>query len=313
MEGVGSVMIAVIPVFLVVITGFFLRRTQVVKGEVDRGLTTLLVNVFLPCLVLINILGSKAASDIGTVSIMVLLGFMLITVSLAICYYVSPVLGFKLGEGRRSFALACGIQNYGYMAIPLLGAVFNNQEALATLFLHNLGVEVALWTVSIMLIQGSFKLTKDVFLKGPVIAVFLGVTINLLDLATSMPEAVVTTLSWFGQCAIPVGLLLIGFTIADVIGRIKFSLRLSGGAVLLRLVILPAMFLAVASLFSYSITIQQVLIVQAAMPGALFPIVLAKHYGGQPEVVAEAAITTNALSFLTMPFTVALGAWWLGV
>ena len=49
------------------------------------------------------------------------------------------------------------------------------------------------------------------------------------------------------------------------------------------------------------------------MPAAMFPIVLAKHYGGKPEVAVQVVVATTTVCFLTMPFVIVLGMSILGL
>jgi predicted permease len=54
-----------------------------------------------------------------------------------------------------------------------------------------------------------------------------------------------------------------------------------------------------------------VLVVQAAMPAAVFPIVLARHYGGQPLVAVQVVLATTALGLLVIPLWLSLGLAWI--
>ena len=49
------------------------------------------------------------------------------------------------------------------------------------------------------------------------------------------------------------------------------------------------------------------------MPCAVFPIVLARHFDGSPEVALKVVLATTVISFVTMPLWVALGLYWIPV
>jgi len=53
-----TVLVAITPIFLIVIVGLILRNRKWVKSETDNGLTTLMINVLIPCFIMDNILGS---------------------------------------------------------------------------------------------------------------------------------------------------------------------------------------------------------------------------------------------------------------
>lgn len=56
-----------------------------------------------------------------------------------------------------------------------------------------------------------------------------------------------------------------------------------------------------------SLELKQVLVVQAAMPAAMVPILLAKIYGGRPVVAVQIVIATTIVSILTLPYIITYG------
>jgi len=56
-----------------------------------------------------------------------------------------------------------------------------------------------------------------------------------------------------------------------------------------------------------SLELKQVLVVQAAMPAAMVPILLAKIYGGRPAVAVQIVIATTVISLFSLPFIITYG------
>ena len=56
-----------------------------------------------------------------------------------------------------------------------------------------------------------------------------------------------------------------------------------------------------------------VLLVQASMPAAIFPIVIAKHFGGHPSVAVQAMLATSLLSLALTPAILTFGLWLFGL
>ena len=56
-----------------------------------------------------------------------------------------------------------------------------------------------------------------------------------------------------------------------------------------------------------SLPLKQVLVVQAALPAAMFPIILARHYGGQVGIAVQVVLSTTALSIATIPLIIYIG------
>ena len=60
-------------------------------------------------------------------------------------------------------------------------------------------------------------------------------------------------------------------------------------------------------LLRLTVEIKKVLIVQGAMGSAIFPMVLAKHYGGDPKTAFDTILSNAFLSILTVPIWIAFG------
>jgi predicted permease len=79
----------------------------------------------------------------------------------------------------------------------------------------------------------------------------------------------------------------------------------------LRLGVLPVLMLALAALLPLPREVKQVLIVQAAMPAGILPIVIAKHYGGQPLTAVQVVLGTTAAGLLVVPLWLQAGLHWV--
>jgi predicted permease len=58
--------------------------------------------------------------------------------------------------------------------------------------------------------------------------------------------------------------------------------------------------------------LRQVLLVQAAMPAAVTPILIARMYGGRPQIAMQVFLVTAVVGLFSMPLIVAWGMKWLG-
>lgn len=305
---------AALPVYLIVALGPVLRRTGALTPEMDKGVMSIAVHLFFPCLILDKMLGAEILRDAGVVFSSAGIGFGMIVFGFALAFGIARLLGFELGGGRRTFAVSSGIQNYGFIAIPLMVYVFPDDDgALAVLFTHNLGVELAIWTVGIMLISGSMNPSWRAFLKGPIIAVVVGVVMLQTGTDHLVPDVVRRVFFMLGVCAIPVSLLLVGTTMYDLARDVKLDWKVSAGGVLVRLALVPCVILCAAKFLPLAHELRQVLVIQAAMPAGVFPIVLSRHYGGRADIAIQVVVATTVMSLLTMPLIISWGMRWVGV
>lgn len=301
---------AIIPVFLVIGGGFLARRIGWLTEEADRSLMNLVVNLLYPALIFSYILGNEALRQPENIVLPPLVGFTSIVAGFGVCMLIARKL--KIGDQRecRTFAFSTGMYNYGYFPIPIIALLFD-RETTGVLLVHNVGVEMAMWALGVGFILSANdpkSLWKRIF-SGPVIAILVAVPMNWLGLDERMPNFAFESVNLLGQCAIPLGLILIGATFADLakISQLVERIRIPVAACLLRLGIFPIAFLVFAWLLPFSIELKQVMIIQAAMPCAVFPIVLTRHFDGSPDVALKVVLATTAVSFLTIPLWVMLG------
>lgn len=305
----------VVPVFLIIFAGFIIRRVNWLTEEADTSVMRIIVNLLFPCLILDNILGNPAMDQLGNVLLAPAFGFGTVLIGFAVSYFAAPAFGVRDPRIRRTFAFTVGLGNYGYIALPLVQKLFPGPTA-GVLFVHNLGVETALWTVGLALVSGGTTgkggRWRQIF-NAPVIAILTAVALHFLGAKHWLPQVAMSAIHTMAPAAIPMGLLLTGATFYDQIGQMSFknSVADSTGACILRLGLLPVIMLTMARWLPCPVELRNVIIVQAAMPCAVIPVLLAKHYGGEPALALRIILTTSLLGLLTIPLWIQLGQWWV--
>lgn len=303
---------SVLPVYLLIVAGAALRKAGIVRKEHDDGVMQVVYNVMLPCFMLDKMLGSSVLKSGSTVFAGMGLGFGLILCGTLIGFGVGRLLGLAKGTGIRTFALSAGTQNFGFTAAPVVEILWGT-GALAMLFVHNIGVELAMWSVGVMIMSGERGIRWKKLVNGPVVAVVVG----LLFVATGLDDEVVgaprKAMSMIGVGAFPLGVLITGCTIMDLVGAEKPSLKIIAGACLVKLMLAPLVFLTAAKMLPIATELRQVLVVQAAMPAAMTPIILARLYGGRTAVAVQIVVFTTVMSLLTLPWIISLGCQWIGL
>lgn len=308
----GAVIASVMPVYLLMIAGAVLRRTGVLKREHDQGVMHVVFSVMLPCFILDKILGSEVLRSGSVVTWAAFLGFGLIMAGIVIGLGVGRLMGLEKGTGMRTFALSAGCQNFGFTAAPVVEILWGS-GALALLFVHNIGVETAMWSVGVMMMSGERGFSWRRLVNGPIMAVVIGLALVAVGLDDQVTGAVRKSMSMIGVGAFPVAILITGCTIMDLAGTEKPSWKVAVGGALVRLVFTPLAILCAAKFLPLATELKQVLVVQAAMPAGLSAILISKMYGGRPAVAVQVVIATTVLSFLTLPWIITWGSAWIGL
>jgi predicted permease len=301
---------AVLPIFFVIAAGALARRLGWLDTEADRSLMTLVVNLLYPALIFSVILGNDALRQPSNLILPPLVGLTSVVGGFGLAMLVARK--FKIGDQKecRTFAFTTGIYNYGYFPVPIIALLFD-RETTGVLLVYNLGVEVAMWVLGVGYIlsrNDPKSIWKRVF-SGPVVAIIIAVPMNYFKVDQHLPNSALEAINLLGQCAIPLGLILIGATFMDLAKEMKLTSRLNIPitASVLRLGILPAAFLFIAFILPLPTELKCVIAVQAAMPCGVFPIVLARHFDGSPEVALKVVLGTTIISFLTIPLWIAFG------
>lgn len=314
MNEFATVVGAVLPVFCLALVGVLLRKADWLTESADVSLMRVVVNVLTPAFILDKVLGNRALHQPGNLLLPPVVGFMGVAFGVWLVWQASSRLGLGNETVRRTFAASAGIQNYGYFALPLVEQLFPGNTT-GVLLVHNLGVDTAMWSVCLIALGHAGWRQWRKLINAPIIAVVAAVTVNLLGGEHWIPKFVLTTDRMLGACCFPLGIVLSGAILADSSRELRTDpgWRTLGWSCFFRLGVLPAAMLGLAWLLPASRELQQVLVVQAAMPAAVFPIVVSRLYAGDPPTAIRVVIGTSLTGFLTIPLWLHLGINLLGL
>jgi predicted permease len=190
MMSLSDVLSAVLPVFFLALVGIGLRRVRWLTEEADATLLRLVVNVLTPCLIFDKVLGNQALQRAENLFIPPVMGFGGIVLGIGICWLFRRRVGLKTDAEQQTFALVAGLQNYGYVPFPLVLVLFaNHPDTPGVLFVHNLGVDIAMWTLGLMTLghaTGPGEWRK--LINAPLVAIVLSLLLNACGAARWMPR-----------------------------------------------------------------------------------------------------------------------------
>lgn len=312
------ILLKIAPVFLLLGIGVIVRWRNLLNAAADPSLMKLVVQVLYPALILKYILGNEALLDIRKIWAAPLLGYGTVVGCFAVAWLAGGWLPKRHPKTRRSFALTTGIFNYGFIPIPIVLALFSEggNAVIGVLLLFNVGVEAALWTVGVALLtaghgEGSWKR----LFNAATLTLVGSVVMNQTGGYELIPAVGYDTIAALAACAIPFGLMLAGATLADLLREERGLLRdpwPPGLACALRLGLLPMGFLLVARFLpGLNEELRRVLVVQAAMPSAIFPLVINRFYQGDSRTAVQVVLGTTVVGIVTIPLWLSFGLGWV--
>ncbi len=313
-------------VFAVIGVGMFTRYVGWLTEEADESLLKLCIELLYPCLIFSTISDNPALRETSNILLPPVVGFSTVIIGLVVAWAVmrlSPrVHGLGRANQRYTFIIAAGIYNYGFIPIPLISMLFDDaNRTLGVLFVHNTGTSLAIWTVGIVVLCGG--LTKGWWrnvVNMPTITIVISLLVNLTGVNKYFHHAefLLKAIESIGDAAIPLSILLVGATITDQLkpgnNRTSFrdAVKVIGWGCFVRILAVPALFLLIAVYLPCSPELRRVIVIQAAMPSAVFSIILARMYGGDAGAAIRIVVATSALSLVTVPLWISLGLWLIG-
>ncbi len=198
----------------------------------------------------------------------------------------------------RSYLPAIGIGNTGNLGLPLALFAFG-EEGLALAVAVYVVNSVAQFTLTPMIQSGEPALRA---LATTPVAYGALIGAALLGTEVTLPVWAGSTVGLLGDLMIPLMLLALGNTLAGLkVQRLPFAFGLGAA----RLVLGFSIALAVSVAFRLDGTAQAVLVLQGAMPAAVFNYLFAARYGRNADEVAGIVLVSTVLAALTMPLLVA--------
>ena len=309
MENLFSIFLAVLPPFLLLGVGGLARAVGWLRSEADASLSMVTIRILYPCFIFFHILETENSKIDESTLFITGFGFISILLGFGLSWLISKIFQFH-ADVAKAFRFCSGIFNYGFIAIPVALAFFPKEIVVHFIF-FNLGVEIAIWSFGVLLLTAD-KLRLKGLLNPPAIAVILAILIQYLGGKQLIPFFVWTVIELIGMCSIPMGLMLIGGSFYQLVGDFRFSTgyRIEIGSLIVRNLLFPSLILFFI-FYGFCPTdipyLQEVLVVQAAMPAGIFAIVIVGNYGGDRVTAMRSIIVTMVADLLTLPMWLLIG------
>ncbi|MBN1239504.1 MAG: AEC family transporter [Gammaproteobacteria bacterium] len=286
-----------LPVFTLVGVGYGWRRLAI---PFDREFVTrVIMNIAGPCLIVDSL--SSLSLPLDLFMTMVAASIAMFAVTIAAAFVLLKALKLSI----RSYLPALGIGNTGNLGLPLSLFAFGD-EGLALAVAVYVMNSVGQFTLTPMLQSGSPAL-KTLATTPVVYGALIGAV--LLGADAALPEWLATTVGLLGDLMIPLMLLALGNTLGGLHAR---RMPLAVGLGTIRLALGFGVALGVAEIFGLDGAARSVLVLQGAMPAAVFNYLFAARYGRDPEDIAGIVLASTVIAALIMPFLVSYLLWLAG-
>ena len=294
-----------VQLFIIIALGYLLFRIGLFDEGLNKKLTSLLLHVTTPALILHSVLANQNTGD-GSLARITLIFIGIFVVVPLVGWLISLALGApKEQRGLYMFMTTYG--NAGFMGFPVVNAVLGAAGVFyAAIF--NLVFNLFLYSVGLLQFHVGLprqaKLNWKKLLSPCVIASLLALVCYLCR--WTAPAALVDLTDMLGSITTPLAMLLIGSTLATMpLKAVVSDLRADVYAVI-RQVFLPVLFLPVLRLLLTDDFLLAVTFLMVSMPVANVTLLFALEYGGDQQLAAKNIFLTTLLSVVTIPLSIYL-------
>lgn len=299
--------------FLIMLTGYILKKGRFIPDSSSAVISKLLAFVLAPALTLNNQISICTPRTFADNRQLILYGLLTVLVAIGISYPVSALFiknkkkSPELTYQRQIYKYALTFGNFCYMGNYIVLGIWGDVMLFKyIMFTFIMNIIVYVWGIYILIpkshnSRGVWANLKSGLLTPPFISLVLGMFLGLTGVSKFVPTFVTSSLKSAGDCMGPMAMLLAGI----VIGEYNFSELLGDKkvywATLLRLIILPGVFAGVLNLLNVSHDIIVITLIAYATPMGLNTIVFPAAYGGNTKIGASMTMISSILSIITIP------------
>ncbi len=299
---------ALLPVFVLIVLGFILRRSLMRLDTQWHGLEQLTYYVLFPML----LIQTLVKADLSSVPVAGVGGALLLAalVMSLLCLALRPLLSRCNIDGPAFTSIFQGATRWQtYVALAIAGNLYGaNGLALASVAMVAIIPMVNVLSVWVLAHYASpekqsVRVIAGTVVKNPLIwACIIGITVNLTQLP--LPKLWHEVAEALGRSSLGIGLLVTGAGL-HLEGLLRPRLAASI-AVFLKLILMPTLAIALALWFGISGPSLVIVAVCSSVPTSSSAYVLARQMRGDAPLLAQIITLQTIVAAVTMPVVIAL-------
>jgi predicted permease len=275
-----------------------------VGGDFDRQLSSFLLKIALPCLIVKSLQVAYSPSELCNCILLLALALAV----LAIQFVLGHIAYLITGKTSSSRLLRFGMMfsNFGFMGIPVVEALYG-EHGLFYFVIFSVPFRIFYYGIPKLLLappgvrcgKPPLKERLKGYFSPLVVAVFVGLALYLTSL--QLPGVLASVIQSVGSTCSPLGMILCGLSL----GKYDFKKLLRPRYLLLPLIrnlVMPAVFLGLTRLLPLDATISGLLVIFAALPVAsLMAAYIIKYDPPAQLESAGSVLISTLLSAFTIP------------
>lgn len=289
--------------------GFLLAKIRVLPENSAAVLSKLENTVFIPALVLGTFIENFTIERICATRQLLLISSIIALIAVPVAILVSKAVT-RDKYIQKIYTYGLSFSNFGFMGNAVVSSLFPDIFFEYLIFTLPLWVLIYLWGVPRLLISDSekkqgLKESLKSFVNPMFIGMLIGMVIGLASIP--LPQWLVSLISTSGSCMSPIAMILTGVVVSSISLKKTFTTVRTYVVSVVRLVIIPLVFIGIASFIKIPETTYLCALCSLAMPLGLNTIVIPSALGKDTTDAAGMAVISHLLSVITIPIIFLLG------
>ncbi|WP_343348454.1 AEC family transporter [Terrisporobacter petrolearius] len=296
---IGVIVNQMLVLFIVMIIGYITNKKNILDVNVNKKISSLLLNITAPALILSSVVNRDKAGDPKLVLDIAVLAIIL--------YAILPFLGIFLArilkvpkEDENLYQFMTIFSNVGFVGFPVIESIFGS-EAVFFAAIINLVFNVFCYSYGIYLISESNKLSFDIktLINPGIIVSIIAIIIYITNI--EVPLVIKETTSLIGGITTPLAMMLIGSSLGEIPIKEVFLEKRLYPYTFIKQIIMPIIFFSILKPFVTNELILGIIIIVSAMPVATITIMFCNEYEGNINLASKTIFITTLCSVVTIP------------
>ncbi|MGN0372786.1 MAG: AEC family transporter [Enterocloster sp.] len=288
--------------FCMMAAGYWAFKKGLMSAEGTRCLSSLIVRIFSPALMIASVLNKEVTYPAGMVMENVFLVIFFFLFLIILSRLMVKLMRVK-PEEESTYRLMMIFPNLGFMGIPLVSSLYG-EEAVIFVSFYIMGYNLLIYSLGILMSRNPeadktnipWKKMCNVGTLGCIAAILIFV------FRIRVPQPVENLVSSLGNTAVPLSMMTVGVMVAQSDLKTIVTDKKQILFTFIRLLLIPAVCIPILRLLLFDPVSKGIFLLLMAMPVGSMVLMIEKEYGGKDgRISAQGIALTSVVSVLTIP------------
>lgn len=289
--------------FLMMLCGYAAFKKGIVSEEGARGLSSSIINILNPCLIISGVLNKTITYSTAMVTENLILVALFFVVLIILSKIFTRFMKLDPQE-KNCYRLMMIFPNLGFMGIPLVRSLYG-EEAVIFVAFYIVGYNLLVYSYGIILAMGSGSDGKQKLPWKKVLNIGMGacaLAILIFAFHIRVPAFLSSFVDSVGNAAVPLSMMTVGIMVAQSDLKELVTDRKQLIFSFISLIVIPAVCIPFVRLLPIDPVSYGIFILLIAMPVGSVVMMVEKEYGTTDgRISAKSIALTSVLSVVTIP------------